>query len=73
MYLFGGSGGALDNTTFYKLDLNKYVWTVVKPKAHENDKNHFPNTRDEHSCCLYNDSMVIFGGFHEGERQNEIF
>jgi len=38
MYLFGGSDGAQDNVTFYKLDLNKYVWTAVaKPRAVKND------------------------------------
>ena len=73
MYLFGGSGGSLDNTTFYKLDLTKYVWTIIKPKALDNDKSNFPNTRDEHSCAIYNDSMVVFGGFANGERTNEIF
>ena len=73
MYLFGGSGGALDNVTFYKLDLNKYVWTIVKPKAVNNMEINFPVTRDEHSCVLYHDSMVVFGGFSQGERTNEIF
>ena len=74
MFLFGGSDGAVDNNTFFKLDLNKYIWSEVKQKQYSKEELHnFPNTRDEHSCCLYNDSMVIFGGFHEGERVNEIF
>ena len=73
MFLFGGSNGNVDNVTFYKLDLNKYVWTIVKPKAVDNEKDNFPHTRDEHSCVLYKDSIVIFGGFVYGERSNEIF
>jgi len=28
--MFGGTDGSSDNKTFYKLDLNKYVWTEVK-------------------------------------------
>lgn len=73
MYMFGGSDGAQDNTSLYKLDLNKYVWTVIKPKFGDTPKHNNPNTRDEHSCVLYHDSMVVFGGFANGERTNEIF
>ena len=76
MYLFGGSNGSTDNETLYKLDLNKYVWSEVKAKAmpsEDKKKSHFPKSRDEHSCCLYGDSMVIFGGFTSGEKCNEIF
>ena len=62
MYLFGGSGYQ-DNLNLYKLDLNKYVWTTVNPKAANNEKSNFPVTRDEHSSVLYHDSMVVFGGF----------
>ena len=74
MYLFGGSNGSTDNETLYKLDLNKYLWAVVKPTYHENNKNkHNPLSRDEHSCCIYGDSMIIFGGFAQGEKCNDIF
>ena len=74
MYLFGGSNGNADNETLYKLDMDKYVWTVVKPTYLENDKSrNNPLARDEHSCCMYGDSMVIFGGFARGEKCNEIF
>lgn len=32
-----------------------------------------PITRDEHSCIVYYDSMVVFGGFMFGKRTNSIF
>jgi len=73
MYLFGGSNGSADNETLYKLDLNKYIWTVVKPKYADNDSRNNPLCRDEHSCCMDGDNMIIFGGFSQGEKCNEIF
>ena len=38
-----------------------------------NDDSNFPHTRDEHSCVIHNDTMIIFGGFVFGERTNSIF
>lgn len=32
-----------------------------------------PHTRDEHSCVVHNESMLVFGGFAFGERSNSIF
>ena len=47
MYMFGGSDGHQDNKTFYKLDLNKYIWTEIKKKHYAQEEAHnFPNTRD---------------------------
>ena len=34
MYLFGGSLGLACNTTFYALDLNKFIWEVVRTKPY---------------------------------------
>lgn len=32
-----------------------------------------PHTRDEHSCVVHNECMLVFGGFAFGERSNSIF
>jgi N-acetylneuraminic acid mutarotase len=32
-----------------------------------------PETRDEHTALIYEGSMVIFGGFVNGERTNDIY
>ena len=32
-----------------------------------------PHTRDEHSCVVHNETMLVFGGFAFGERSNSIF
>ena len=53
MYMFGGSGGMCENTDLYALDMDKYSWEAVKPRAMDGDEDvHFPVTRDEHSCCV---------------------
>lgn len=73
MYLFGGSSMDHENESLYSLDLNKYQWQLIRPKAVGSNDANFPRTREEHSCVIYNDSMVVFGGFAFGERTNSIF
>jgi hypothetical protein len=73
MYLFGGSSLNRENTDMYSLDLNRYQWNLVKSKGMNGDESNIPYTRDEHSCVIYNDSMIVFGGFAFGERTNSIF
>ena len=57
----------------YTLDLNLFKWATVKVKAENDDPTNLPRTRDEHSCVLNGNSMIIFGGFTFGQRTNEIF
>ena len=90
MYLYGGSCPSQDKPTFYTLDLSRqYKWEVVKAKPKDDDEenlphcyatnemgqtNYTPTTHDEHSCILYGDSMIVFGGFTvDGVRTNDIF
>jgi hypothetical protein len=72
MYLFGGSFST-ENLAMYSLDLNRYQWILLKPKGYQNDDSNLPHTRDEHSCVIHNDTMLVFGGFAFGERTNTIF
>jgi N-acetylneuraminic acid mutarotase len=32
-----------------------------------------PSSRDEHTCNIYESSMVIFGGFVNGIRTNDVY
>ena len=73
MYLFGGSTNRSENLNLHSLDLYRYQWTLLKPKAANHDEENLPHTRDEHSCVVHNDSMIVFGGFAFGERANSIF
>jgi N-acetylneuraminic acid mutarotase len=46
---------------------------MLKPKAAQSNEANFPYTRDEHTCLVYQDYMVVFGGFAFGERTNSIY
>jgi hypothetical protein len=46
--------------------LHKNQWTILKPKALNGAEENFPKTRDEHTALVFEDSMIIFGGFAFG-------
>jgi len=67
MYLFGGSKGNSDaNDAMYTLDLRSYLWEKLIPQGDA------PLSRDEHTCNIYGASMIIFGGFVNGIRTNDV-
>ena len=68
MYLFGGSDLETENQNFYALDLKTYEWRIVRSVGDTK-----PLTRDEHTALLYGNSMIIFGGFVQGKKCNEIW
>ena len=57
----------------FSLNLENYHWSMLKVKAKDGDDTNLPKTRDEHSSVVYDDSMIVFGGFVFGERTNELF
>ena len=68
MFLFGGSNLENENRKFYSLDLQTFKWEVVKSRGE------LPITRDEHTAIVSenDNSMIIFGGFSNGVRTNDI-
>lgn len=62
-----------ENLDLYELDLENYRWTKLKAQPMNNDKSNLPITRDEHTCVVYDNSLVIFGGFKFGEKTNTMF
>ena len=68
MYLFGGSNLDQENRKFLILDMNMLKWELVKSKGD------LPITRDEHTAVIYDNesSMIVFGGFCNGSRTNEL-
>lgn len=61
MYIFGGKDD--DNNKLndlWRLDLNTYTWSEVKPID-----DFIPMERSGHSCDIYDNFMVIFGGIYE--------
>ena len=73
MYLMGGSAVVKDNTDMYSFDFAKNSWALIKPKCTKNEDD-IPQGRDDHSCAVYNNQMVVFGGFTtDGEPSNDLF
>ena len=68
MFLFGGSDLETENRKFFSLDLNTFRWELVKSRGD------LPVTRDEHTAVIDENehSMIVFGGFLNGQRTNEI-
>lgn len=73
MYLYGGSNLEQENMKFLSLDLNSYRWENIKIRSNNYKDNLFA-PRDEHTAVINNEeqSMIIFGGFKEGVRTNEM-
>ena len=67
VYIFGGSNSFNENSKFYSLDLKSLKWEMV------NARGEVPPLRDEHTANMYEGTMVIFGGFVDGERTNDIY
>jgi N-acetylneuraminic acid mutarotase len=42
-------------------------WEIINPRGD------IPLTRDDHTALIYEGSMVIFGGFVDGERTNAMY
>jgi len=61
MWIFGGKDD--DNNKLndmWKLDLNSYTWSEVKPAD-----GIIPIERSGHSCDVFENHMIIFGGIYE--------
>lgn len=69
MYMFGGSSPReiAPNQVLWCLDLRTFKWEHVKAKGNP------PESRDEHTAVSDNQSMIIFGGFIDGERTDSVF
>lgn len=73
MYLYGGSQGLSSNGTLYSFDPLTNLWDPVRCKpVGEFDPNKPPEV-DEHTAVVWDDDMIIFGGFVDGERSNSIY
>lgn len=73
MYLFGGSSKESENVDMYTLDLQLHKWSKLAVKPEDDLEENLPKTRDEHSCVLLGNYMIVFGGFTFGQRTNDIF
>ena len=73
MYLIGGSmnGREYQCAQMYRLDLSTMSWDMVGTRCAQEGQ--LPVTLDEHSAILEGNRIIIFGGFDNGERVNNIY
>jgi N-acetylneuraminic acid mutarotase len=72
LYLYGGCKANCEpNEKMFALDMRSspFKWEIVEPMPLGDN----PKTRDEHSACYYDNSMIIFGGFVNGLRTNQVY
>jgi len=71
-YVFGGTDHNREYKTLFELNLQTWQWT-----AHTSPSPACPPPIDSHSASLYVNEgmpyMVVFGGFIDGNRANELF
>lgn len=70
--MFGGINGINSNEEFFTLDMNEFKWEKLSPLQTGENSDDWMKTRDEHAACAMENEMIVFGGFKEGERCNEI-
>jgi N-acetylneuraminic acid mutarotase len=68
MWLFGGTDNSDESSTVYCFDFNSRSWTKYPPTAPG-----CPPAMDSHTAVLHNDLMIVFGGFIDGSRTNQVF
>lgn len=73
MFLYGGNAGLRSNETFFAYDPNINTWEIVRWKTADNSELNQPPICDEHTAVVYEDCMVVFGGFVEGDRVNSTY
>ena len=72
MVVVGGNYYNSSNTHIYALDLRSLKWELQKATGYQNERDHIPESLDEHTAVAYEDSVITFGGFVGGERSNLV-
>ena len=73
MYLFGGSFNFDSNESVYALDLRKFVWEKLRVRGLDGNAENIPAAQDEQCSVLVGETVILFGGFVNGERTNNIY
>ena len=73
MYLIGGSYNFNSNANVYSLDLRTFKCEMLRVRGAGGDLENIPAARDEHTAVIHGDTIILFGGFVDGERTNHIY
>jgi len=67
LYIFGGFDGHARTNDLYRFDIETSNWTQILPSTLEST---IPTPRHSHSAVVYNDSMIVYGGYDGGYRSD---
>jgi N-acetylneuraminic acid mutarotase len=66
-YFVGGiRSNGVSNTEMYKYDIPGKKWEMAR------QRDATPGQRDDHTCNLYDEQMILFGGYESGVRKNDL-
>jgi N-acetylneuraminic acid mutarotase len=69
IYCFGGYNRTIEGVdTVHQYNRKKNSWKIVFPSTKIS-----PSPRHYHSCSIYGDSMIIYGGYCQSDYYNDIF
>jgi N-acetylneuraminic acid mutarotase len=61
MFIFAGKDEENNKLNdLWMFNFNDYIWSQIEPES-----NNVPLSRSGHSCTMYNDYLIVFGGIHE--------
>jgi N-acetylneuraminic acid mutarotase len=67
VFIIGGiKSDGTSSKEIFKYDVARNTWQVCIQKGH------LPGARDDHTCLLYNDEIILFGGYESGIRSNDL-
>lgn len=67
LYIFGGFDGHARTNDLYQFDIETCHWTQILPSTLEST---IPTPRHSHSAVVYNDNMIVYGGYDGGYRSD---
>eukprot|EP01080_Neovahlkampfia_damariscottae_P008940 gene8940-889_t len=69
IYCFGGYNRTIEGTNeIHEYSKKENLWRILLPESKI-----IPSPRHYHSCSIYNDSMIIYGGYSQSNYFNDIF
>jgi N-acetylneuraminic acid mutarotase len=70
LFIYGGTGYTTNTRyweSIYQLDMENWDWTKLE------SVNKAPNSRDSHSCIVYQNKLYLFGGSGGNDSKNDMF
>lgn len=71
VYIHGGYDGVQRKSDFFRFNLNTLEWKEMP--SHMNGNGNSPSARYFHSCCLYSNQLLVYGGYSGSLRLSDMY